>query len=262
MFTAKQRDHVRDRVLELARSDPRIVAGALTGSTAVGAGDEWSDIDLAFGIADGIAPDAVLDDWIEAFAREFGALAHFDLRAGPSFYRVFLLPTGLEIDVAVTPHQEFGARGPRFRALFGATRQVEATPTPDARYLIGLGWHHILHAHSCIKRGKPWQAEYWISGIRDHALALACLRLGEEAVYGRGVDRLPIAVTGPLTDALVRSLDESELRRALAAATTCLLSELHARDAALCARLTPLLREFGDPHTAAGESASHGLADQ
>lgn len=256
MFTVEQRDHVRARVLELARTDPRVTAGALTGSTAVGAEDEWSDIDVAFGIADGISPEAVLDDWTGVLGREFGALDHFDLRSGSSVYRVFLLPSGLEVDVAVTPQQEFGARGPRFRALFGATRPLEPASQPPARRLIGLGWHHVLHARSCIERGKPWQAEYWISGIRDHTLALACLRLGEEAVYGRGVDRLPATVTGPLTDALVRSLDEPELRRALAVATACLIGELEAWDSALCARLKPPLREFGAPQAVAGRGRS------
>src|SRR5207302_5613904 len=76
-------------------------------------------------------------------------------------------------------------------------------------------------------------------------LALACLRLGENAVYGRGVDRLPTAVTDPLADALVRSLDEQELRRALAVATMSLIGELEEWDPALCSRLKPLLQEFG-----------------
>lgn len=245
MFTAKHRDHVRNRVIELARTDPRVTGGALTGSTAVGAGDNWSDIDVAFGIADGITIDTVLHDWTEVLDREFSVLDHFDLHSGSSVYRVFLLPSGLEVDVAVTPGQEFGARGPHFRALFGTTHQLEATPQPTAASLIGLGWHHILHARSCIERNKRWQAEYWISGIRDHALALACIRLGENAVYGRGVDRLPAAVTDPLADALVRSLDEPELRRALAVATTCLIGELEEWNPTLCARLKPLLQEFG-----------------
>jgi predicted nucleotidyltransferase len=213
MFTAEQRDYVRKRVLELARADPRVTAGALTGSMAFGAGDAWSDIDVAFGIADRIAPEAVLDDWTQVLDREFSVLDHFDLRSGSSIYRVFLLPSGLELDVAVTPAEEFGARGPHFRALFGTPHQLETTPQPSVRYLIGLCWHHVLHARSCIERNKPWQAEYWISGIRDSTLALTCIRLGENAVYGRGVDRLPAAVTDPLADALVRSLDESELRR-------------------------------------------------
>src|SRR5512142_3197971 len=146
MFTAEQRDHVRNRVLELARADPRVTAGALTGSTAFGAGDAWSDIDVAFGIADGITPEAVLHDWTQMLDREFSVLDHFDLRSGSSIYRVFLLPGGLEVDVAVTPEEEFGARGPNFHALFGTTHQLEATQQPSASYLIGLCWHHVLHA--------------------------------------------------------------------------------------------------------------------
>jgi hypothetical protein len=244
MFTAAERDRMRDRVLDLARSDVRVTAGALTGSAAVDAADAWSDIDLAFGIADSASPKAVLQDWTEAFGRVFGALHHFDLRAGATIYRVFLLPSGLEIDVAVTPQQEFGARGPRFRPLFGTSQRLDPTP-PAVHHLIGLGWHHVLHARSCIERGKPWQAEYWISGIRDHTLALACLRLGEPAVYGRGIDHLPTAVTEPLIAALVRSLDAGELRRALAAATAGFLGELEAADPALCAQLKPILQEFG-----------------
>lgn len=245
MFTAQHRDQVRDRVLELARTDPRITAGALTGSTALGAQDAWSDIDVAFGIADGFTLDTVLQDWTAVLDREYSVIDHFDLRSGASVYRVFLLSDGLEVDVGVTPGQDFGARGPAFRALFGATHRREAASQPETGYLIGLGWHHVLHARSCIERGKPWQAEYWISGIRDHALALACIRLGEDAIYGRGVDRLPTAVTSPFAEALVRSLDEPELRRALAMATACLIGELEAGDALLCARLKPLLQEFG-----------------
>lgn len=243
MFTTEHRDYVRHRVIELARADPRVTAAALTGSTAFGAGDEWSDIDVAFGIADGITSEAVLHDWTQVLDREFSVLDHFDLRFGLSIYRVFLLPSGLEVDVAVMPAEEFGARGPHFRALFGTTQQLEATPPPSASYFIGLCWHHVLHARSCIERHKPWQAEYWIGEARNHLLALACIRLGENAAYGRGVDRLPAAVT----DALVRSLTEPELRRALAAVTRCLISELEQWDAPLCARLTPLLQEFGAP---------------
>src|SRR5437588_12477459 len=72
MFTAEQRAHVRQRILALAQSDPRVTAGALTGSMAFGGGDRWSDIDVAFGIASGIRPEAVLADWTAVFAREWG----------------------------------------------------------------------------------------------------------------------------------------------------------------------------------------------
>jgi predicted nucleotidyltransferase len=250
MFTSEERDHVRDWVLDLARSDTRVTAGALIGSTAAGAEDEWSDIDIGFGIAEDTDVETVLDEWTERIYHDLDAVHHWDLRSGSSIYRVFLLPNGLEIDVSVTPEQDFGARGPRFRTLFGTTQELQAAPPPDPRYLVGLGWHHVFHARSSIERGKPWRAEYWISAIRDQALALGCLRLGEEAYYARGVDRLPAAVTAPFVATLVRSLDETELRRALAAATECFILELEETDPALCARLKPLLRECTSPRDA------------
>jgi hypothetical protein len=247
MFTIEERDRVRERVLDLARADPRVTAGALTGSTALGAGDQWSDVDVGFGIVDGVSPETVLDDWTQVFERELGALHHWDLRAGSWVYRVFLLPSGLEVDIGVTPESDFGARGPNFRALFGNPRTLEPPPRPDPHHLVGLGWHHILHARSCIERGKLWQAEYWISAVRGHTITLACLRLGEETPYAKGAHRLPATVTEPLAAALVRSLDPPELRRALSAATACFTSEVTLLDPALSARLAPILHEFSNP---------------
>lgn len=244
MFTTEQREHVRKRVLELAQSDPRIMAGALTGSTAFGEGDAWSDVDIAFGITNEIPPEEVLRDWQQLFDQEFGVLDHFDLHAGSSVYRVFLLASGLELDVGVTPEKDFGARGPFFHALFGTPRQLEPAPPPDASHLIGLCWHHVYHARACIERNKPWQAEYWLSEIRNHIFELMCIRLGESVSYRRGVDQLPSAVTHPLTETLVRSLAEAELRRALAVTTRHLLDEIEQWDSRLCARLTPRLQEF------------------
>lgn len=247
MFTTKQRDHVRHYVLKMAQNDPRVTGGALIGSTASGAEDTWSDIDVTFGVATGNAIETVIDDWTQVLEREFGVLNHFDLRSGSSIYRVFLLPDGLEIDVSVTPEEDFGARGPNFHILFGSAQQVHATPPPDTGHMVGLSWHHIFHARSCIERNKPWQAAYWVSEVRNHTLALICMRLGESAAYGRGIDKLPIAVTNPFVDTLVCSLDELELRRALAAATLRLIAEIEQWDTALCARLKPLLQEFGAP---------------
>jgi hypothetical protein len=260
VFAIEQREQVHDRILAIARADSRVTAGALIGSMAAGVQDEWSDIDLTFAIVDDASPDDVLGDWTAILDREFGVLDHFDLRAGASVYRVFLLPSGLEADVSVTPQRDFALRGARVHVLFGAPRKEPAAPPPDARYLIGLGWHHLIHARASIERGKFWRAEYWISGARDHTLTLACLRLGEDAVHARGVDRLPAAVTDPLRDALVRSLDASELRRALAAVTAAFLGEVEAHDPALAARLGPLLLELGSADRAHGSERDTGHA--
>jgi hypothetical protein len=62
MFSVDDRNHIRDRVLQLAESDARVVAGAVVGSLALGEGDRWSDLDLTFAVADGVSLQEVLED--------------------------------------------------------------------------------------------------------------------------------------------------------------------------------------------------------
>ncbi len=224
-FTVAERDRIRDRLLEMARADRRIVAGAMVGSLALGPGDRWSDLDLTFGVASGTNAGDVLGEWTPRLDREFGAVHLFDLPLLSTIYRVFLFPGSLQVDLSFTPGVEFGALGPRFQLLFGETVERAHPPAPSAAHLFGLAVHHAVRARFGIERGLPWQAEYWISGVRDQALSLACLRHGLPPSYGRGYDRLPEATKAPLAVALVRSLDRAELVRALRSAIDCLLRE-------------------------------------
>lgn len=251
MFTEAERERIRAGLLERARANGRIMGAAITGSASRHAEDRWSDIDLFFGVAEGSAVEDVLADWSAFMYREMGALHHFELQAGPATYRAFLLPACLEVDLAFTPAAAFGATGPHFRRVFGEARERPGGAGPNRDQIVGMAWHHVLHARICIERNKPWQAEYWISGVRDHALSLACIRLGQEARYAKGVDALPGEVTAPFEAALVRGLAPAELRRALGVATTLLLGEVRAADADLAGRLEPSLRAL-----AAAELAS------
>jgi hypothetical protein len=179
--------------------------------------------------------------------RDHHALHHVDVVVGASVYRVFLLANTLQVDLAFSPAGEFGARAPTFRLLFGASVEMLHSKPPTAAYLIGFAWLHALHARSCIERGRLWQAEYMISAVRDHALALACLRHGLPAVQGRGFDGLPQAVTAPFANALVRKPEVDELRRAFAAAIDGLLSETRHADPDLASRLEAPLLELAKP---------------
>lgn len=252
VFTIEERDRVRQRLLDRAEADALVVAAAITGSYAAGGGDQWSDIDLAFAVRGELT--AAMQAWTDVLYREFGALHHWDLPSGSSVYRVFLLPGWLEVDIAFTPAAEFGPRGPNWRTVFGTTVEVglDAAPRPDN--VAGLVWHHLLHARVCIERGKQWQAEYWISAVRDHVLTLACLRLGHPASYAKGADLLPPQLTAPLQATLVRSLEETELRRALTAAAAALAVELDRTDPALAGRLRPMLTELTAPVRGPGHS--------
>lgn len=225
MFSVNDRDRIRDYVLQLASSDERVVAGAVVGSLALGGGDRWSDLDLTFGVADNFSIFDVLEDLTLKVMKEFDAAHLFDLPSGPSIYRVFLMPGCLQFDLSFTPASKFGATGPKFKLLFGSAVEKPYNPTPSAHELFGYAVHHALRARFCIERGRYWQAEYWISALRDHALDLACRHRGLPAVNGRGFDDLPSEVRGFFQSALVTSLERDELMHALRAAIEGLLRE-------------------------------------
>jgi len=246
VFTAEERDATRTRLLTRAASDPAIAGAAITGSEAVGAGDEWSDIDLALAVEGPLEP--TLDRWTTHLYADFAAVHHWDLPSGASTYRVFLLPSALEVDIAFTPAAEWGPHGPTWRTVFGQPApRPPGAPPQSRRDLTGRAWHHALHARVCIHRRRWWQAEHWIGALRTQILTLAALRLGHPAAYAKGAHLLPPEVTGPLTASLVRTLDEPELTRALTAATAALLTELTHLDEPLAERLTPILSPAPPP---------------
>jgi hypothetical protein len=244
VFAPEERDRVRDQLLARARADDGIVGAAFTGSLATGEGDRWSDTDLVLAINGDLEP--VLDRWTRWIYDELGAVHHWDLSAGGSVIRVFLLPDWLEIDLTFAPEAQFGPRGPQWRTLFGNAQPFKPVAAPDPQHLAGLVWHHALHARICIERGRWWQAEHWISAIRDHAITLACLRLDLPTAYAKGAHLLPGELTAPLETTLVRSLTEPELSRALTAAFTVTTAELAHYDPALVSRLRPMLAELAD----------------
>jgi hypothetical protein len=225
MFTPLDRARVHDRLLEWARHDARVVAGAVVGSLADRPGDRFSDVDLTFGLRDGVAVNDVLEDWSRRLSDEFEAVHLFDVSTGAATYRVFLLPGCLQVDLSFAPASEFGAIGPHFRLLFGTAVQKPFARAPNLSELFGYGVHHAVRSRVCIERHRLWQAEYWISAVRDHALTMACVRLAVPAHHGRGFDDLPDDIRHRAAGALVPSLDEDRLLNSLRQGTELLLSE-------------------------------------
>jgi hypothetical protein len=246
LFSVEERDLIRQRLLHMAETDPAVVGAAITGSHATDDEDRWSDIDLAFAIRDPL--DAVMHRWTQQIYQDFAAVHHWDLPSGATIYRVFLLPHCLEVDIAFCPAAEFGPRGSSWRLIFGqpVTPRQAATPT-GYDDVAGLAWHHALHARISIERGRYWQAEHWISALRTQTIALACQRLGYPTSYAKGAHLLPADITRPLEPTLVRSMDETDLRRALSNAATALAAELARTDPPLAARLRPALTELAAP---------------
>jgi hypothetical protein len=237
VFTIEQREIIRSKILESAANDGRISGAAITGSGAAGTEDQWSDIDLAFALADGVELAPTLSEWTVYMYKEHSAIHHLDVPSGAWLYRAFLLLGTLQVDLAFVPASEFRPLAPTFKLVFGSANEAQTLPSPSAVNLIGLGWLYALHARSCIARGRLWQAEYMVTGVRNHALALACIRHGLPAVHGRGTDQLPCAVTAKFDRALVERLDAQEIARAFQVVIDGFMAEVRHADEALADRL-------------------------
>jgi predicted nucleotidyltransferase len=227
MATDERRKRIREALIQKAESDHRVTGAAITGSAARETVDRWSDVDLFFGVASGHQTTEIIAEWTEFVYREFAAIHHFDGYSGIAVYRSFLLADLLEVDLGFAPASAFGPLGAGgFRVVFG-TPAPRRRGTTDVDQLAGHAWHHVLHARIGIERGLGWQAEYWISRLRDNTLALACDRLGLPGDYNKHADELPPQITAAARDALVRDLETGELLRALTAATHGVIRELH-----------------------------------
>jgi hypothetical protein len=174
------------------------------------------------------------------------ALHHLDVVAGPWIYRVFLLPGTLQVDLAFVQAAEFRPLASTFRLVYGKANESRNFPASTPGSVIGLGWLYALHARTCIARERLWQAEYMISGVRDHALALACIRHNLPAVHGRGIDRLPKEMTARFESALVQQISTAALCRAFRVAVACFKAEVQAADEKLGERLQDTLDSLSE----------------
>jgi hypothetical protein len=167
IFTSEQRDEVRGRLLDRARGDPRVAAAAVVGGEAAGRVDRWSDLDLTFGIAGGVAVADVLADWTRAVTDELDAVFLYDVWRGRTVYRVFLLPGNLQVDLSFSPIADFGPLGPNFKLLFGAAvedrvREPTSRLAETPRQRFGLSVLYLVRARYGVERGDLKQAEKYL----------------------------------------------------------------------------------------------------
>ncbi len=228
MFSAESRQRAHDAILAMATDDPRIVGAAAVGGWATEPHDRWSDIDLTFAV-DGSIED-VLTDWTHRIRGDLGASFLFDLPYRSAIFRVFLFPGALQVDLSFWPPADFGPYTPRFRLLFGEARDQEPLPSLDAGHFFGLAAHHAVRARLSIERGRLWQAEHWLRGLREETFKIAAIRHGVEPRELRGADELPSDVLANFGPTLARSLEPGELLRALGAGIDALLAVGDDRD--------------------------------
>jgi hypothetical protein len=237
IFTTEEREDLRRHLVSVAQNDPNLCGAAHTGSGASSRLDRWSDIDLALSLKPGTSYEQVVREWTDRLYRH-GAVAHVDVMRGATLFRVFLLRNTLQVDIAFWPAEDFAAIGPNFRLIFGDAKPPRPSPPPNPQILIGMAWLYALHVRSSLARARILQAEYMLSGMRNHVLELACLRCGVVAQQGRGLDDLPAAERDNAVACVPCSLDPAELKRAFQNTTRSLLKEVEFVDRDLGARLS------------------------
>ena len=128
---------------------------------------------------------AVADSWRARLYAELQVLHHIAfVLDDASRILCLLLANLLEIDIAFTPTATLRVYAP-FRLLYdrsGAVADVLRTPRawqpvqPDWSGAAGEVWHDVLHACIAVRRGRAWQALFYIERIRTAALRLASPR--------------------------------------------------------------------------------------
>jgi len=246
MYTAEMRDGLRLELLEAARGDTRISGSAVTGSGSRGEEDAWSDIDLAFGVGEAAELPVVMADWTARMYQRHSALHHLDIGFGAWIYRVFLLAGGLQVDLAFVPERDFRALSSTFRLVSGKAQEASSAVPANAEEVAGMGWLYRLHVRSALRRGKLWQAEHMLSGMRSQVLMLACVRHGLPAAHGRGFDQLPEDVRKGVAESLLREFEEREPWRAFKAVMESFLQELRHSLPEVAGRVEAVLREAAE----------------
>lgn len=155
-----------------------------------------------------------------------------------------LLSNTLQVDIAFAPQEHFGARAPTFKLVFGESGGATQVKPTNFEVYAGWCWLYALHIRSSIKRGKVWQAEYFVGAMRNHLISLVCRRYKLPEKEGRGVDGLPREELLNLEPTLIKSVDLSELQRAFGELTKLYLNEVGRIDKGLRQSIEPVLIEL------------------
>lgn len=190
----------------------------------------------------------MVDRWTEWIAAENGVSDTFDVRASGALYRVFLLPSTLQVDISFWPHEQFRATEEGFHVLFGTPNPSTTAASPDPDPIIGTGWLYAFHARSALARSRPWQAALMLDDLRAQILALACIRHGLNPWHGRDVDRLPTRELAALETTRAGDLDADALATSMRRSIELFLAEIERHDRSRARRLTgPLTALASNP---------------
>jgi kynurenine formamidase len=170
---------MRQRLIDAARNDPRIVGLLCDGSHSSGRGDEWSDVDVSVFLRDADF-DAFAANW-EVWAATFGDLllgytswvghpwavydakpvplrVDFDLHRESTIEKVRHWPVSLTlVEDAVWYDATGGRLSAAVEPLIGKSLAPH-DPHLAFEQLCGDLWYELLYAYSRLQRGEMWVA--------------------------------------------------------------------------------------------------------
>lgn len=224
---------MRERLIDAAREDPRIVGLVCDGSHSSGRGDAWSDVDVSVFIRDAEF-DEFATRW-RTWAASFGDLllgyiswvghpwavyeadpvplrVDFDLHRESTIEDVRGWPVNLSsVETAVWYDGTGGQLGAAVEPLIGKSL-APAHPDADFEQLCGDFWYELLYAYSHVKRGDVWVARQafhyrtmepllrllrFEAGALDRWQASPAAANVERSLSQKRLQRLDLCIPGP-----------------------------------------------------------------
>lgn len=226
MYSKEYRNKVQSSIITFAKEDVRITDCAIVGSESIGKNDEWSDIDLTFGVSMETEIPKILLDWNELMTKNFEANVLFDLAFRESIYRVYLLPNALQVDLSFTPTKQFGAITEKFKLIFGEEKNRDSKPVPKPKTIFGYAVLYALKTRCSIEREKFWQAHYYLEKFKENIMTLKCLSENLNPFDGRDYDKLSDSFLIQIQSSLIGSLSRHNLNKSLKILTIILINEI------------------------------------
>lgn len=230
-YTPESRAETLNKLtLALSADQERVAGMLLVGSGVLGFRDDWSDLDVAVVVPEGMDAIEVFHTWAALLPKTLPVLWVYSAVRGEQVGLLsILLQDYLEVDITFQPLSALGAYT-NWKVLFDRTGRVDAVmrsralpePTPLLEtYNCRLDsiWYFVTHAVLCLRRGRLWEALHYVGELRERTIEIEKLLTERTTSHQCQIDDLPRDRLASLEGTLVRSIDHDEIGLALRCAT-------------------------------------------
>lgn len=235
---------VVDRIVRLARIDPRLCGCMLLGTAAQEQPDDCGHVELCMLVYNDYSVADVFTDWRRRLCAILPAHSVECTADADSHYLLSLLLSGLtEVRVRFICGSDLQATGATWHVLFDRVGDLDwrmkvlwvkktaaRRVVPELEERVASIRHRVFLAQAALETGRLWQSLVDIEDIRKRIIDLHALRTGEDVLENRAVDAMEPAFLENLEATICAALTRSDVARALQAAIECFLGEVRAAD--------------------------------